>query len=79
MSDDQWAEIFPFGKTHYTTVSDDVPKSSLVDILKVIDNSDYFLLASERIDPKLYQIKALESELKRFKGKKIKTVYEPAS
>lgn len=70
----EWAKIHKFGNTFYTEVSDNLPKSEIREIAKIINNSEYFLGAASA--PKLYEIRAMEKELERFNGKEIRTVQE---
>ena len=62
-SNEQWAKIHKFaGNTHYSEVSDFIPKSSLIPVWKLID----WTLSKEK----------LTERLSSLLGTEIKTTYE---
>lgn len=74
IGDKEWAKIHRFGATFYTEVSDNIPKSAIRAIAKIINNSDYF--NSELKSPKLYEIRAIEKQLEKYLNKNIPTAQE---
>jgi len=63
-SQGETATIDRFGLTYFITTSDNIEKSAVREIANIVNRSEYF---EESVKvPKLYAVRALENELKRF-------------